>query len=214
MDEDEDALHITPSFKSRSAKGKGRVTAATQEPGNADQDDLDSGGAAVLFKKASKAKTKGLGAQSSPRKQPSTATSLSAGRSKLNLSFGNDDAAPEEYQLNGAESTSAIAATTIGIKPSRNGLIRSGLAANVEATARLSNSLSQTSISNPAAAGPSYSKDYLAELKASNMAAPPAHRASSGSSNGNGYDSLTLSKFGEASLIDGEVEYLPIHSIF
>lgn len=114
MDEDELSLNITPSFKSRSSKGKARATprsqnndalnhpqngsAATLEDANGDNDGDDAGNSsAVLFKRSS-SKNKGkslLGgatassSSSSARKLPTSGTSTS--KSRLNVSFGNED---------------------------------------------------------------------------------------------------------------------------
>lgn len=106
MNVEEDTLNITPSFKSRSSKGKGRATprasaVADNEPSNgslnhaaSNEDDDDAGNSsAVLFKKsASKNKGKSLlgGATTSTASTSSSARKATA-RSRLNVSFGGDD---------------------------------------------------------------------------------------------------------------------------
>lgn len=119
MDEEEDTLNITPSFKSRSSKGKGRApprasAVAEDEPSNgnlghapSNDDDEDAGNSsAVLFRKsASKNKGKSLlgGATTSTASTSSSARKATA-RSRLNVSFGGDD---EEDSASRASSAGA-----------------------------------------------------------------------------------------------------------
>ena len=216
--DDEDGLHITPSFKSKSSKSKERpspsvrtsaIELASDNGATGDDIDFDEGNSAVL-KKSSKAKARGLGASSSSKKQASAGPAV-ASRSKLNLSFrGEDEDDPEVANHDELTTSIQTPGRRIGIDTSSKSQ-RVGTGSNYDAAFRLSSSLSQTSISNnlaaTAQAGPSYSKDYLEELKNSTLAAPPSIKPGNGSDiidGSNGYDSLTLSKFSNAKVVDGK----------
>lgn len=106
MEDEEAALNITPAFKSRSSKGKGRAGssrvvdddagASTKQDSNSslglanddDDDDDAANSSAVLFKKsASKSKGKSLLGGSTTS---SSAARKTGSRSRLNVSFGGD----------------------------------------------------------------------------------------------------------------------------
>lgn len=134
MDEDELSLNITPSFKSRSSKGKARATPRSQnndldhaENGgvkNNDEDDDVGNSSAVLFKRSS-SKNKGkslLGgatASSSARKPPASGTSTS--KSRLNVSFGSEDVGNSEDNATGTSRASSSAPLAVGGDDAENG---------------------------------------------------------------------------------------------
>lgn len=105
MEDEEAALNITPAFKSRSSKGKGRAGssrvdddagASTKQDSNAslgladdDDDDDAANSSAVLYRKsASKSKGKSLLGGSTTS---SSAARKTGSRSRLNVSFGGDE---------------------------------------------------------------------------------------------------------------------------
>jgi hypothetical protein len=105
-DDTNDTLNITPSFKSRSSKGRSKTTSKQQQESNdisntpspslANVDDNEADSSAVVFKKSStKNKSRSLlGGASTPSLTASARKTKSQGtssRSRLALSFDDDD---------------------------------------------------------------------------------------------------------------------------
>jgi hypothetical protein len=214
----DDELSITPSFKSKNRrdKGKGKViqpeSAPAQSPAASDDhlqesDNEEANSSAVMFKKKS-AKSRGsggIGASSSAKKGSETAS-----RSKLALSFGADQ--DDAYNLDTDDADTSIQESAVrraDASSSRKlkrppAVMAPSSNANYDVASRLSSTLSQTSITAAPASRPTYSKDYLEELKASTAAAPAAlKQVSTNGNTSNGYDSLTMSKFGNNMLAEG-----------
>lgn len=182
-----------------------------QNDENEDEDEGNS--SAVLFRKsnkAGKARSSGIGAASSSSSSSSRkiGQSSSNNRSKLNMSFGPDrsdafDDTQNDENMEGP-SSAVIRGTNNGRAATSKfkrapGLAGARLASSsitTSADRNLSSSMSQASLSS---AGPSYSKEDLAQLVAANTAAPSSSTINGASSNSNGYDSLTMSKFGRYS---------------
>lgn len=125
-EDDDIGLNITPSFKSRSSKGKGRATPRSSEGNpsqatsrtNDDEDDQAGDSSAILFKKSASKKNRVkslLGGASA------SSSSSSAPRSRLsnNVSFGggNDD---EENEDNASRASSVAAAMDVDGDESMN----------------------------------------------------------------------------------------------
>ncbi|GAA5906527.1 uncharacterized protein JCM6883_004506 [Sporobolomyces salmoneus] len=131
-------------------------------------------------------------------------------REKGKLSFGSSSTASNEMQLDADDSSFVKRSISSAASTPKRGLLRTTLSAVITSNPQPATPSASTSTASGGAGGGIYSKEYLDQLKSSQLSAPRPTATSTTTGNEQEYDELTMSKFGSGTdIVDDVASTIP-----